>query len=150
MNKQIKRRTALIGVGIVILAGVGLGSAVAPSSANQQQGKSAPTKVAERKGVEFKTNQKGQTYGSITVVGQQEVEPDLISALATNGKLGYVNNTELKAASGHPSQFKSPADAIKWQNANGKRAVSIPVYEEDGVTKVGQFVLKPSPDEEPK
>ncbi|MFJ5958001.1 hypothetical protein ACIQC5_18850 [Paenarthrobacter sp. NPDC092416] len=147
---KFKRRTAFIGIGTMALAGIGFGSAMATSSTSQQKTVTVQADTTPSKGTDFKTNERGQTYGSITIVDQQEIEPDLINALATNGELGYVANTELKAASGHPSQFHSPAEALRWQEANGNRAVNIPVYEADGVTKVGQFVIKPSPSEEPK
>jgi hypothetical protein len=146
-TKMIKRGTALIGVGGIILAGLGVGTAVAAVSGGSEV-RAIP--VAEGSAVsklaapDFKTNERGHTYGSIAEVNGQAVEPDLISALATNGSLGYVSNAELKAAEGHPSLFKSPEEALKWQESRGNGAVSIPVYKSDGVTRLGEFVIQPA------
>lgn len=61
-------------------------------------------------------NARGQTFGQCNIKGC----PDLIGAQATNGKLGYVLD----------SQFSS------FQGAG-----YIPVYESDGVTVVGKFSI---------
>lgn len=119
-----KKRFALILAGGVILAGAGAGAALA----------TAPD-------VLFETNASGQTYGSLTEVDGRIVEPDLVKAEATNGVIGYVSNAELKESQGHPSNFRSPEAALKWQESRGASSTSVAVYESDGTTKVGQFVI---------
>jgi hypothetical protein len=63
---------------------------------------------------DWATNANGQTYGTIKDGG---AEPDLESAYATNGRLGYVVTADLDS------------DVPK----------SIPVYESDGETVIGEF-----------
>lgn len=126
----MKKVLSTIGVSagtIALLAvGVGLGSAVAA-------GPNEPASVSPA----YQVNDSGQTYG---VIGEG-AEPDLIGVYATNGKQGYVLKSELDAASGHPSQFKSPEEALAWQEEFGYDDRSIPVYEPDGKTVIGEFVI---------
>ncbi|KIA73437.1 DNA-directed RNA polymerase specialized sigma subunit, sigma24 [Arthrobacter sp. MWB30] len=72
-------------------------------------------------------------------INGQLAEPDLIRVYATNGHLGYVHNQERKVATGDPSLFKSPEEALRWQANRAPGPVSIPVYDLDGVTKIGEF-----------
>lgn len=37
--------------------------------------------------------------------------------------------------------FRSPADALAWQEARGNRAVAIPVYDVNGKEVIGKFVI---------
>ncbi|MCI9872810.1 hypothetical protein [Arthrobacter humicola] len=132
----------------LLIAGIGMGSVAAAASISSDAPAtrlaSEPHDNRNREGQTiFKRNAAGQTYGSIKNVDGVVVEPDLIKALATNGELGYVSNDQLKKGEGHPSLFKSPAEALKWQESQGKKAVSIPVYDEAGTTKIGEFVIAP-------
>ncbi len=78
-------------------------------------------------------NARGETYG---VVGDGS-EPDLIAAIATNGRWGYVRRSELDEAAGaNPS---TPAEALAWQDAHAGETFFIPVYESDGETVIGSF-----------
>jgi hypothetical protein len=74
-------------------------------------------------------NARGQTFG----VENDDGSPDLVAAVATNGRQGYVLNSELLGP-----QPTSPADALAQNNAhpNGR---DIPVYESDGQTQIGTF-----------
>lgn len=73
-------------------------------------------------------NAKGETYG----VPNADGEPDLLAAIATNGRSGYVYAADL--AGPMPS---SPAEAATWDPAPR----SVPVYESDGETAIGEFVI---------
>ena len=78
-------------------------------------------------------NARGETYG----VWGDGPEPDLIAAMATNGREGYVRRTELDAAAGaNPS---TPAQALAWQSAHAGETTYIPVYESDGESVIGEF-----------
>lgn len=79
-------------------------------------------------------NAHGQTYG---VTGSEQGDPDLVAVTATNGKDGYAYATDLQ---GGPMPT-SPADAIAQQEANQGRTHSIPVYESDGTTVIGEFTI---------
>lgn len=87
--------------------------------------------------VPLAVNERGQTYGS-TGAGEA---PDLTAVIATNGRQGYVYAHELADATGSPLSFTSPEEALRWQEDRAARAVIVPVYLSDGVTRVGDFVV---------
>ncbi len=86
----------------------------------------------------YTVNEQGETYGSAPYVyGKIVKEPDLISAIGVDGVKGYVKATDLNGPS-----FSSPEEAIAYQEkmqAAGSR--SIPLYESDGRTEIGEFIL---------
>ncbi|NBH63026.1 hypothetical protein D1155_15405 [Anaerotruncus sp. 80] len=86
---------------------------------------------AESEAQTLKTNEAGDTYGSI--VTQTEV-PDLIAAVATNGQNGFV-----KEADFFGELPKNPEEAIQLQKEQKDRI--IPVYKNDGITVIGEFVI---------
>ncbi|MBC7292680.1 MAG: hypothetical protein H5T84_01010 [Thermoleophilia bacterium] len=63
-------------------------------------------------------------------------EPDLILAEATNGKVGYVLRTELEG-----QEPGSPQEALAQQAAQAGKNRAIPVYESDGKTVIGVFIV---------
>ena len=65
-------------------------------------------------------------------------QPDLIATYATNGRSGYVYADELDGY-----QRTSPTDALRWQEEHGDESRSVTVYESDGPTVVGEFVIEP-------
>lgn len=80
-------------------------------------------------------NAKGETYG----VDNENGTPDLIATEATNGKAGYTYDKDLRKATG-PAPT-SPDDALARQEANKGNSVSIPVYESDGETVIGDVLV---------
>jgi hypothetical protein len=62
--------------------------------------------------VNYSVNDSGFTYGSALDAPSPEVEPDLISAWATNGSLGYVYKTDLENAQA-PYEPKNPEEAVQ-------------------------------------
>jgi len=84
-------------------------------------------------------NSQGQRYGVINAYGT----PDLVAVVATNGKNGYARSKDLFDADGTAASnsFKSPDDAIAWQEANRGKKHTVPVYESDGTTRVGEFIV---------
>ncbi|MBL7498638.1 hypothetical protein I6A84_32785 [Frankia sp. CNm7] len=92
------------------------------------------------------TNAAGETYGSALDGQFPGDEPDLISAWTTEWTVGYVRRTELDIATG-ASVVRNPADALAWNAkvaamiAAGER-VFVPVYEQDGVTVIGQHEIQ--------
>lgn len=89
---------------------------------------------------EFGVNAEGDSYG---ISGDERGEPTLIAAVTTNGKEGYVYRQDLEDADGTTAMksFKSPDDALAWQEAHAGEVITIPVYEADGKTKVGKFEI---------
>lgn len=72
---------------------------------------------------------KGLTYGPLLDPTQKP--PDLIEAIATNGKVGYIRATDYAAvtAAGDP------------QSVAARPRLTIPVYGKDGTTKIGSFTV---------
>jgi len=82
-------------------------------------------------------NAAGETYGSGVADLSGRLRPDLISVGLRDGKRGYVRRTELEAARG---AGLPPAERVEWRMRAGARA-PIPIYEQDGVTVIGTFVV---------
>lgn len=56
---------------------------------------------------------------------------------------GYVLKSDLEDANGTTAMngFTSPEDAILWQEAEGGKVHTIPVYLTDGTTVIGTFTV---------
>ena len=76
---------------------------------------------------EFGINLNGQTYGS----GWGEETPELIKAIGAGGVHGYVYNAELMALGDKDSPDDIAADIPD----------SIPLYDVDGTTVIGEFLI---------
>lgn len=84
----------------------------------------------------YPINEQGQTYGSDPLTIEPSQEPDLLEATGENGVEGYVKTSDLRPP------VSSPEEAIDFQKiteATGYR--SIPLYESDGKTVIGEFRL---------
>jgi len=90
-----------------------------------------------RQETDWATNANGDTYG---VMKDDGATPDLVAVIATNGEPGYAYAHDLAAAEGGP--FNSPEEALAWQEAHAGETLSVPVYEADGETIIGEFVLE--------
>ncbi|WP_053387838.1 hypothetical protein [Leucobacter japonicus] len=77
------------------------------------------------------TNNQGEDYGVSNELGV----PDLVRAGATNGKIGYVRNSDLIG-----TMPGSPEEVEAWQEGQTDSR-TIPVYDEDGITVIGEFVI---------
>lgn len=84
---------------------------------------------------EWGVNAKGETYGVENVNGS----PDLFAVIATNGRHGYAYVDEYNGAGG--PQPTSPEDAIVQQRERLGKTFSVTVYESDGETVIGEFVI---------
>lgn len=84
-------------------------------------------------------NQSGQTYG----VENGNGSPDLIAVIASNGRGGYVHRTDLEEADGTAAarEFSSPEEALRWQEERAGKTFTVPVYEADGTTLIGEFII---------
>jgi hypothetical protein len=92
---------------------------------------------------DWAVNPEGDTYGALNENGS----PDMVAVMATNGTSGYVYRTELEDADGTAAikTFKSPAEALAWQEARLGKDFAIPVYDVTGKTVVGEFVISSGP-----
>ena len=85
----------------------------------------------------FPTNANGQTYGISTTADSITHYPDLeYGYQSTNGKTGYVRFADMfSPAFGHCEDVK------KELNSRGIVGYALPVFESDGVTIIGEFVV---------
>ena len=81
-------------------------------------------------------NANGDTYG----VANDRGTPELVAVVATNGQEAYVYADDLD--SGSNTDATSPAEALEQQEARGDQTVTIPAYESDGETVVGEFTVQ--------
>lgn len=133
----MNKKTVVLSVGCALALGLGLfGGAAYGSSIVQAipwgitvDGDSEPMPAPT-----YATTKAGETYGSAAQAPTPELEPDLIDTIATNGLQGYVRKSELDEASGATAaaSFRSPEEALKWQEEHGLSIVEIPVYSLDG------------------
>jgi hypothetical protein len=88
---------------------------------------------------DWAVNSNGDTYGAENENGS----PDLVAVIATNGTSGYAYRTDLEDANGTTASktFKSPADALAWQESVAGKTFVVPVYDATGKTVVGEFVI---------
>jgi hypothetical protein len=135
-----------IGIGIAAIVGLGAGTAVAvvpgllsPAGISPGEGVTNEA-MPERK---YEQNSSGQSFGSAAEARSPENEPDLILVVATNGTEGYVFKSDLDSVNGQTAaeSFTAPADALKWQESQGRSDQTIPVYMNDGGTVVGTFLV---------
>jgi hypothetical protein len=81
---------------------------------------------------EWGVNAKGETFG----VQRHGKSPDLIAVYTTDGKQGYAYVKDLDGRWPVPT---SPADAVAQQEASEGELPSVPVYESDGETVIGEY-----------
>ncbi|MHA7262209.1 peptidase M56 family protein [Arthrobacter sp. TMN-37] len=93
---------------------------------------------------EWAVNENGDTYGT----AKDHREPVLLAVIASSGVHGYAYSEELDEASGRNAaeKFASPAEALAWQEARLGKTFAVPVYESDGETVIGEFIIEGPPD----
>lgn len=82
--------------------------------------------------IEYKVNDSGLTYGSSADAPSPDQEPDLIEAIGTNGKVGYVLRVDL-----YGEEPASPEEAARLVSEDR----DIPLYAADGKSVVGAFTI---------
>lgn len=85
---------------------------------------------------EWGVNAKGETFG----VQRNGKSPDLIAVYTTDGNQGYAYVEDLDGRFPVPT---SPADALAQQQADEGRSHSVPVYDSDGETIIGEYTTGP-------
>lgn len=119
---------AALATGVVAAALLGGGLAVASTGGGPNRSQGATP--------HYPVNARGMTYGSALNATSLTNEPNLIEAIGTNGKIGYVRAADL-----NPPESSGPAQAMAQQQS-GESSRVIPLYASDGVTVIGQFVLQ--------
>ena len=89
--------------------------------------------------VTVQRNENGEIYGSELFLDEIGVQPDLILAEGTNGKVGYVRADDINDA-----EITTPEQAAEKKLSSKSR--EIPLYDSDGTTIIGSFSLHPSGD----
>lgn len=150
----MKRKMKLVALGgaVLAVAGLGLGAGAAAGVAPMlfaPLGLSTDTRTQPMPAPEYAENESGLTFGSAAEAASPDQEPDLIAAMATNGREGYVRKSDLDEANGSAAAagFSSPEEALAWQaeqdalaeRGGGDR--TIPVYAQDGFTVIGEFLI---------
>lgn len=140
MQISWKRRTTVVAVGLVSGALIG-GVATATIVSNNTRTQHADGSVDNEPAPNYPRNAKGQTYGSALDARTPAEEPDLIEAIATNGRVGYVYRDELMG------DVPTTLEEVRQHIANGQPSEPrvIPVYEDDGETQIGVFRMEDSP-----
>ncbi|MEK4297385.1 peptidase [Paenibacillus sp. FSL R5-0914] len=83
---------------------------------------------------EYDVNNNGETYGSALSEKTIGMEPDLISAIGTNGVNGYIKSEDLSP------KVSSIEEALELSGGNGEVKI-IPLYAVDGTNVIGEFKL---------
>lgn len=84
----------------------------------------------------YPLNSHGQSYGSAADAPARGGEPDLIAAIASNGKRGYVKRIDMESP-----RPKNPEEAVALTKANEGKTKTVPVYDQEGQTVIGEFVM---------
>lgn len=113
-------------IGAALVGSISLGGVV-PAVA-QTNLSPANTGSENREAPVYPTNEKGLSYGSAAEAISRETEPDLIRVYGDNGGEGYVYADELD----YQPDFKSPDEAMAWQNENGRKNVVLRLFASDG------------------
>lgn len=137
---------AVFAAAVVGCVGLGLGAGAAAAQVPvlfAPVGAVADAETQPMPAPNYDKNAKGLTFGSAAEANAPENEPDLIAAVATNGKEGFVYKSDLDQANGSAAaeNFKSPEEALAWQENEGRLDKTIPVYAVDGEKVIGQFVV---------
>lgn len=96
-------------------------------SSNQQKLESENKKVQLG---DFPINENGETYGiSIITEDGEYIDPDLIEAIGEDNVEGYVKFEDIY---GHDNEY----------NYKNPDRISVPLYESDGTTVIGEFMIE--------
>ncbi|AXH97059.1 hypothetical protein [Ornithinimicrobium avium] len=141
--KTKPRRAALVvlGAGAVIVGGAYGGVALAEGTvaSDTVEDNIAADQYPKPANPDYAINAKGLTYGTAAQANVPDEEPDLILVVSDAGAEGYVYTDEL-----NPPDFKSPQEALAWQEERYASDFVLGVYESDGATKIGTFTIPKS------
>lgn len=136
MKKIIVKLAGLAGA-IVIVAVLGI---CVIFNSNSTDGKEQKNEGRKNNNIHektvYNTNKKGETYGKQDY--NSEEEPDLLAVTATNGKRGYIRQTDIDKYAG--GEVNSPDEAMEYEK-NNKNIIKIPVYTKEGDEVIGYYEL---------
>lgn len=87
---------------------------------------------------EWASNRNGESYGVVSATGP----PELIAVRNADGATGYIRRTDLERAVGIVVVNSAPGSTgdITDVSADLARSSSIPLYDSDGTTQIGEFI----------
>lgn len=129
------RPTRLVICIVTLAAGVTVGAVAASAASADPQPK--PPSKSQALAPHYPRNASGMTYGSNRDATSPDNLPDLILAITTNGKEGYVKRLDLLG-----TMPKNPQDAVRMQSTPNLHNRHIPVYDQSGNTVIGEFVVQ--------
>lgn len=138
-SSKVRLGTYAAAAALVAASGLALSSVV---RSNPAPGGHALHGGVQPRQSSYPVNREGETYGSGSGAATPSGEPDLIAAIATNGRHGYVSRARDQAAGG--GDVTSPSQAVAWDNQGSSTSPSIPVYTANGRTVIGVFAIDPS------
>ena len=83
----------------------------------------------------YPVNSKGETYGSRLLARITGYEPDLVSAIGTEGQSGYVRIEDLRGPVIH-----TPEEAVAYTKSLSDAPQMIPLYDLEGGV-IGEFAI---------
>ncbi|KQP55619.1 hypothetical protein [Agreia sp. Leaf283] len=88
-------------------------------------------------GSEWATNGNGESYGAISETGP----PDLIAVRSADGATGYIRRSDLERAvvTVVANSATGATDGITGAPADAASGSSLPLYDSDGTTQIGEF-----------
>jgi hypothetical protein len=118
-------RIVIVGAILSLIAVVAV---VVASGADPRPAHGSADAATARTGGGWRTNARGQTLGRLHGDELYGEMPDLVCAMATNGKIGYCMKSDL---------FGYELGRPKAATIMGRM---VPVYRSDGITKIGHFL----------
>ncbi|ADC52385.1 hypothetical protein BpOF4_21949 (plasmid) [Alkalihalophilus pseudofirmus OF4] len=128
-------KKSLIFIGLVGIISISIGLYLSFSNTQHSDEHSDLTDESP----DYPINEQGQTYGKAPYSEGPVKEPDLIMAEGEDGVIGYVRAIDLDNNNSTPNQSIEDQKEIERE---GYR--SIPLFEYDGKTVVGEFRIYPS------
>lgn len=128
MKHTIKKTAAIAGA---LVAGTLCGGALAASAI---RGQNVPVIGDGHPKFDYPVNANGDRYGSLKDAPTLEEAPDLIAAVGSDGKEGFI-----KKADFFEPMPASPAEAVATSRRPGR---TIPLYSADGETVTGKYVVR--------
>lgn len=129
--KSSRVTAKVAGVALVVSAALGVASGVRAAMASNVADQGNMTGTLSQQ--EFPKNARGLSYGSLADARTPSDAPDLIFVVDRAGRFGYVYATDLSEP-----EPTSPTEA----ESRSLGARTIPMYESDGVTRIGVFIVR--------
>lgn len=106
-----------------------------------QWGESGSTRTVDKS---IQRNERGQTFGSAYDITDDSELPDLVLAIGTNGRTGYINSTDISTTPKERVQVRALPERTdaRGQRVRATPSKSVPVYESNGTTVIGRFQIR--------